>query len=70
MDYIQEILEDEKDCKWIYEVLLELACSLADVGDGSSDITATEMRNWLEALQRLDPLRKGRWNDMRERLKL
>jgi geranylgeranyl transferase type-2 subunit alpha len=64
MDYIQEILEDETDCKWIYEGLLRLAASYLQVEGGTKAFTTMEIRSWLEQLKRLDPLRNGRWEEL------
>lgn len=68
--YIKEILEDEADCKWIYETLLSISCSILELGDGNTPVTTSDMRDWLAALQRLDPLRKGRWNDLGTSLRI
>ncbi|KAF2017030.1 geranylgeranyl transferas-like protein type II alpha subunit [Aaosphaeria arxii CBS 175.79] len=64
MEYIQEILEDEADCKWIYESLLHVAQCFLVIDAGTDLFTTSDMRNWLENLQRLDPLRKGRWEEV------
>ncbi|KAF2708262.1 geranylgeranyl transferas-like protein type II alpha subunit [Pleomassaria siparia CBS 279.74] len=64
MKYIQEIIEDESDCKWIYESLLSLSISYLEV-DGSTQVFKTaDMRSWLAHLKRLDPLRHGRWEEL------
>ncbi|KAI8934679.1 hypothetical protein NX059_008370 [Plenodomus lindquistii] len=70
MDYIREILEDEADCKWIYEALLMLAEACLEVDAGTGSFTTKDMRMWLGELKRLDPLRRGRWKDLEERLRL
>lgn len=70
MTYIQEILEDETDCKWIYEGLLSLAEAYLEIEGGNKAFSTKDMRSWLEQLNRLDPLRKGRWGDFRMRLGL
>ena len=70
MEYIREILEDEADCKWIYEALLGLAEAALDVDAGTGSFTTKDMRVWLDELQRLDPLRRGRWKDLERRLNL
>jgi geranylgeranyl transferase type-2 subunit alpha len=70
MEYIREILEDETDCKWIYEALLGLAEAYLGVDAGTELFTTREMRSWLDELKRLDPLRRGRWNDLERRLNL
>lgn len=68
MEYMQEILEDEADCKWIYESLLYLATCYLEVDGGTKAFTTLDMRSWLEQLKRLDPLRNGRWDELGKRL--
>ncbi|KAF1851923.1 protein prenylyltransferase [Cucurbitaria berberidis CBS 394.84] len=70
MEYIREILEDEADCKWIYEALLGLAEASLEVDAGTGSFTTKDMRAWLNELKRLDPLRRGRWDDLERRLSL
>ncbi|KAH9875174.1 hypothetical protein J1614_004664 [Plenodomus biglobosus] len=70
MEYIREILEDEADCKWIYEALLVLAEACLEVDVGTGSFTTKDMRTWLDELKRLDPLRRGRWGDLEARLGL
>jgi geranylgeranyl transferase type-2 subunit alpha len=70
MEYIREILEDEADCKWIYEALLGLAEAYLEADAGTRLFTTKDMRAWLVELKRLDPLRRGRWDDLERRLNL
>jgi geranylgeranyl transferase type-2 subunit alpha len=70
LEYIKDILGDEKDCKWIYEGLLYLATVYLRVESGTKAFTTEDMQSWLEELKRLDPLRKGRWDDVGTRLGL
>jgi geranylgeranyl transferase type-2 subunit alpha len=70
MEYIWEILEDETECKWIYEALLGLAEAYLEIDAGTRAVTSRDMMAWLAELQRLDPLRQGRWNDLERRLNL
>ncbi|KAJ8109845.1 hypothetical protein OPT61_g7158 [Boeremia exigua] len=70
MEYIKEILEDETDCKWIYEGLLGLAEAYLEVDAGTGAVTTRDMRAWLVELKRLDVLRRGRWDDLEQRLQL
>ncbi|KAF2257962.1 protein prenylyltransferase [Lojkania enalia] len=70
MEYIREILEDEEDCKWVYEALLHCAGCYLEVEGGTQAFTTRDMRYWLDQLKRLDPLRKGRWDDLGRSLKL
>lgn len=64
LEYIQEILEDEEDCKWIYESLLSLAVAYLEVEGGTQAFSTQDMRSWLQHLKRLDPLRNGRWEEL------
>ncbi|ORY18752.1 hypothetical protein BCR34DRAFT_293519 [Clohesyomyces aquaticus] len=68
MEYIREILDDETECKWIYEALLCCASCYLEVDGGTEAFTTLDMREWLRELKRLDPLRKGRWEDLGRRL--
>lgn len=68
MQYIRVILEDEEDCKWVYEGLLYLAGAFMEVDKATKVFTAEDMRLWLKELKRLDPLRRGRWEDLGRRL--
>ena len=70
MEYIREILEDEEDCKWIYEALLGLAEAYLAVDAGTGSFTTKDMKSWLDELKRLDPLRQGRWSDLERQLDL
>jgi geranylgeranyl transferase type-2 subunit alpha len=70
MEYIKEILEDEADCKWIYEGLLGLAKAYLEMDAGTGSVTTKDMSAWLDELKRLDPLRRGRWEDLGRRLNL
>jgi geranylgeranyl transferase type-2 subunit alpha len=70
MEYIREILEDEADCRWIYDGLLGLAEAYLEVDAGTGWVTTTDMKTWLHELKRLDPLRRGRWSDLERRLDL
>ncbi|KAF2470611.1 protein prenylyltransferase [Lindgomyces ingoldianus] len=64
MEYIQDILEDETECKWIYEALLHCASCYLEIEGSTQAFTVLDMRGWLRELKRLDPLRRGRWDDL------
>lgn len=70
MQYIRDILDDEEDCKWVYEGLLFVAGAYMEGQSETELFTREDMRSWLEQLKRLDPLRKGRWEDLSHRLNL
>lgn len=70
IEYIKEILEDEAECKWIYEGLLRLAEAYLEVDAGTGMVTTKDMSTWLAELKRLDALRRGRWEDLEQKLQL
>ena len=64
-DFIEELLEDTDDCKWIYQSLIELAFLQAKLR--GLDIEAERrgsLKEWLQKLKSLDSLRMGRWTDL------
>ena len=70
MEYIGEILDDEQECKWIYEALLDCAWRYRKVGGSEHTFDTRDMHMWLESLKKLDPLRNGRWDDVARQLNL
>lgn len=62
--FVEEVLEDAKDCKWVYQSLIECAILEGKNKDGMHEESKRDVREWLEVLKKLDPLRKGRWEDM------
>jgi geranylgeranyl transferase type-2 subunit alpha len=67
-EFIEDLLEDTKDCKWVYQALIECALVTAKV-EGSLSVKAKEdVRRWIVELRKLDPLRKGRWDDLEKSL--
>ncbi|KAL8736421.1 MAG: hypothetical protein Q9166_000213 [cf. Caloplaca sp. 2 TL-2023] len=62
-----EMLEGAETCKWIYQRLLEL-CSMNKSLDGRWPVEVVDIETWIERLLELDPLRKGRWKDLRKHL--
>lgn len=68
-EYIEEVLEDAQDCKWAYLALIESTLIESKVKGGLAQSEQSKMSEWLEELRKLDPLRKGRWLDLEQRLK-
>jgi geranylgeranyl transferase type-2 subunit alpha len=67
-EFIEDLLEDAKDSKWVYQALIECALIAAKV-EGSLSVEAKEeVQIWLVELRKLDPLRKGRWDDLEKSL--
>ena len=65
---IEELLEDTDDCKWIYQALIELAFLEANLDGGMSNDAKEKVREHIQKLMTLDPLRKGRWTDLEKRI--
>jgi len=70
IEMVKDMLDGTDDCKWIYQGLLTLAKQYLEVEAGNKAVTTMEMTEWLDKLEELDPLRKGRWNDLRKKLEL
>lgn len=68
-EFIEEVLEDTTDCKWVYQAMIELALLEAKLDGGLSQSIRTNVLEWLEKLKSLDPLRMGRWRDLESSIK-
>ncbi|KAK8134986.1 hypothetical protein PG984_006998 [Apiospora sp. TS-2023a] len=67
---IKDLLVDYADVKLIYEALLEYAMANRAMGESAADTAnQDEMMGWLAKLKELDPLRRGRWDDLEKSLK-
>ncbi|KAL8789051.1 MAG: hypothetical protein Q9195_007017 [Heterodermia aff. obscurata] len=62
-----EMLDGAEDCKWIYQSLLQL-CVVHKDNSGTWPNQKQEMPKWVEELRKLDPLRAGRWTDLKRNL--
>ncbi len=78
LDNTFEMLDGAEDCKYIYQALLEYTLLYRSIIDFSPPEWGIQMRvdnpkeleRWLRELRRLDPLRRGRWDDLGKALKL
>lgn len=67
-EFIEDLLEDAEDSKWVYQALMECALIEAKLlGRLSADVRR-KIRAWLAKLKELDPLRSGRWADTEQSL--
>ncbi|KAJ4024690.1 Rab geranylgeranyltransferase [Fusarium irregulare] len=65
VDAIKDLLDDYKDVKCIYEALLEYTLTLEKLERRDRDQEdLIDLQTWLTKLRVLDPMRKGRWNDI------
>ena len=67
-EYVEEVLEDAEDCKWAYLALIEIALITSKVRGSRDEGEIEKVREWVQALKRLDPLRAGRWHDLEQTL--
>ncbi|CAJ2510658.1 Uu.00g062830.m01.CDS01 [Anthostomella pinea] len=69
IQFINELLEDYGDIKWICKALLEYTLALQELSQGSdSDGQQDDPRTWLAKLRKLDPMQAGRWDDVERKL--
>lgn len=65
IDKVEEMLNGAEDCKWIYEELINMSLLLWRLR-GKSPEQDIKVESWLGELEKLDPLRAGRWKDLRQ----
>ena len=66
-DKLVEMLEDDNNCRWIYQALIQLAM-LHKITSGSWPVPPESLHTWVVSLKTLDPLRHGRWVDLEQRI--
>ena len=62
-----EMLEGAETSKWIYQRLVELSLMSKSL-DGRWPVKLSDLEAWINMLLELDPLRKGRWQDLRKEI--
>src|SRR5216117_2846448 len=70
LETISEMLDGAEDCKWIYQALIHCTVLVSRIEGDLSLAAKQSLSGWLSELKILDPLRKGRWIDLEESLKL
>ncbi|KAK3698236.1 Rab geranylgeranyltransferase [Vermiconidia calcicola] len=70
LDSVKDMLDGAEDCKYIYQALLDYSRRYIDIEAGNKKVTTMEMKQWLDELRKLDPLREGRWSDLEVKLGL
>lgn len=58
------MLDGAETCKWIYQRLIDLALMSKSLND-RWPVDSSDMASWIDNLAELDPLRKGRWDDLK-----
>ena len=69
LENLSEMLDGAEDCKWIYQFLLQLCAIYKELSKDWPPERA-KMSAWIAELHKLDPLRGGRWVDLRTSLGL
>ncbi|KAL9599814.1 MAG: hypothetical protein Q9219_003600 [cf. Caloplaca sp. 3 TL-2023] len=64
---LREMLEDAETCKWIYQRLLDLSL-IGRRLTGKWPVEPSLAEDWIGKIMDLDPLRKGRWQDLKSHL--
>ncbi|KAK2800235.1 hypothetical protein FQN50_008199 [Emmonsiellopsis sp. PD_5] len=70
VEAISEMLDEEEDCKWIYQSLISCSMIIARVEGDMSNEVKQDICRWVSNLKRLDPLRQGRWLDLEKSLSI
>jgi geranylgeranyl transferase type-2 subunit alpha len=70
IEFIEEMLDDFDDCKWIYQALIDCKLLAAKIQGFMSVQDEGEVKAWLSELKKLDHLREGRWIDLEQRLRI
>ena len=66
---IREMLDGAEDCKWIYQSLVYLNVLHRSICNDWFE-EAGQVDEYIDQLTKLDPLRSGRWNDLKGSIKL
>ncbi|KAI1343638.1 protein prenylyltransferase [Xylariaceae sp. FL0016] len=68
IEFMKDLLTDFDDVKWIYQSLLECSIALRRLDCGTDQSPQEDPRSWLAQLRKLDPMHKGRWDDLARQL--
>lgn len=66
---LQEMLDGAEDCKWIYQSLINLNILYHELGSEWFE-EASRVEEYIDELTKLDPVRLGRWNDLKYHFKV
>ena len=62
---VREMLDGAEDCKWIYQSLIHLSHLYREHGNDCFE-EADHVEQYVNELVKLDPLRAGRWKDLKK----
>lgn len=64
IEFIEDLLEDYDDIKWIYEALLGYTVAKCKLQKESPEKYTRALSEWLSNIKSLDHQRAQRWNDL------
>ena len=68
---LKDMLDGAEDNKWIYNALIEYTLALAEMEERRPESEEKDdCLAWLGELKKLDPDRRGRWDDLENTLRL
>lgn len=71
IEFIKDLLEDYKDVKWIFEMLLEYTLLVPKLREQPlGNVAREELEGWICNMKRLDPQRLNRWKELAEELQI
>lgn len=65
LEVMQDLRECAEDCKWVYQALLQYTTLEHFLKNEPLTAVRGQLTEWLKELRQLDPLREGRWTDLR-----
>ena len=67
---LRDMLDGAEDCKWIYNALIEYTMAIWQMEERLPEADEKQYcMRWLAELRKLDPFRRGRWDDLETALK-
>ena len=65
ISFLKDLLDGAEDIKWIYNALIDCTTALWNIqGSVIPHEVKQNLKIWLNELQKIDPLRKGRWEEL------
>lgn len=64
IEFIEELLDGADDCKWIYQALINCTLLASKIEGTLSEDARGNISKWVKELKKLDPLRRGSWEDL------
>lgn len=70
IEFIEEMLDDFDDCKWVYQALIDCTLLGSKIEGQLGNKEKQRIKDWLSRLKKMDSLRMGRWIDLEHSLQL